>query len=149
MDKSILRQCASLLTEIEGEEKRIKILESEIKAMPPRHREVSDVVTKGKRGRKPLGRCVIHGNKDNTLINRKRVKLRERKAKKELHVAELDSMVIDADEYIYSIHDSEMRNILLFYCIDRKSWKEVADAMGEGYTAETCRQKFSRFMRVK
>ena len=41
MDKSILRQCASLLTEIEGEEKRIQDLESEIQAMPPRHRAVS------------------------------------------------------------------------------------------------------------
>lgn len=58
-------------------------------------------------------------------------------------------MVADAEEYIYSIDDSELRRITEFYCIDRKNWDEVAEAMGEGYTAEACKQKFSRFMRVK
>ena len=110
---------------------------------------VTDVVTKGKRGKKPLGTCVIRGENDHSAINRKRARLRERKAKKELHVSRIEMMVADAEEYIYSIDDSELRRITEFYCIDRKNWDEVAEAMGEGYTAEACKQKFSRFMRVK
>lgn len=30
-------------------------------------------------------------------------------------------MVADAEEYIYSIDDSELRRITEFYCIDRKT----------------------------
>lgn len=149
MDKGILKQLISLRNEIQDEEERIQDLENEIECMNPVKREVTDVVTKGKRGKKPLGICTIRGNEDNTPINKKRNQLRERKAKKELHVTQLDNLVIDAEEYIYSMEESELRRILMFFCIDRKSWQEVANAMGEGYTAEACKQKFSRFMRVK
>ena len=142
-DKSILRQYASMIKEAEDEERRIRNLEAEIRSMRPLD------VTRGKRGKKPLGTCVIRGENDHTAINRKRARLRERKAKKELHVSRIEMMVADAEEYIYSIDDSELRRITEFYCIDRKNWDEVAEAMGEGYTAEACKQKFSRFMRVK
>ena len=148
-DKNILKQYASMLKEAKDEERRIQNLEAEIMAMRPFDREVTDVVTRGKRGKKPLGTCVIRGENDHSAINRKRARLRERKARKELHVAQLEMMVADAEEYIYSLEDSELRRILEFCCIDRKSWEEVAEAMGEGYTAEACKQKFSRFMRVK
>ena len=149
MEKEILKQYISLINEIRDEEERIHKLEKEIDSMNPIKREVTDVVTKGKRGKKPLGTYTIRGNEDNTSINRKRRQLRERKAKKELHVVHLDDMVIDAEEYIYNMEESELRRILMFFCIDRKTWQEVAKSMGEGYTAEQCKQKFSRFMRVK
>lgn len=149
VDKSILKQLSSLYTEYESEEKRVAELEKEIEAMPPRNREVTDTVTKGKRGKKPLGICTIHGNEDNSLINKKRENLRTRKAQKNMHLAQIEGLIVKAEEYIYTIQESEIRNILLYYCIDRKSWKEVAEAMGEGYTAEMCKQKYSRFMRVK
>ncbi len=77
------------------------------------------------------------------------MRLQERKAKKELHSAKLDSMIIDVEEYIYSLPESELRRILLFKLIDKKTWQKVAESMGEGHTAEACKQKFSRFMRVK
>lgn len=149
MDKGILKQYVSIRKEIEDEEERIRELEKEIECMKPVNREVTDVVTKGKKGKKPLGICIVRGNEDNTPINKKRNKLRERKANKELHVVKLDNMVIEAEEYIYNMEESEIRRILMFFCIEKKSWKEVAKLMGEGYTEEQCKQKFSRFMRVK
>lgn len=149
MDKSILRQYASLVAEVESEEKRIGEMQSDVDRMRPDRRIVTDVVTKGKRGKKPLGICIIHGSSDYRRLMKKRAKVRERKARKELHVAQLETMIIDAEEFIYSVNDSDMRNILLYFCIDRKSWDEVAEAMGEGYTAEACKQKYSRFMRSK
>lgn len=149
MDKDILKQYKSLCIEHDTESERVKEMEKEISLMQPNENEVADTVTKGRHGKKPLGRCMIHGYNDNTPINRKQAKLRERKAKKELHLSQIENMIIDAEEYIYSLNDSELRNLLLFSCVDRKNWKEVAESMGEGYTAEACKQMFSRFMRVK
>lgn len=149
MDKSILKQLASLIKEFKDEEARVQELEAEIAAMRPLDKEVTDVVTRGRRGKKPLGTCVIRGENDHTRINRKRAQLRVRKAKKELHLSQIEIMVVEAEEYIYSLEESELRRILIFFCIDRKSWDEVAEAMGDGYTAEACKQKFSRFMRAK
>ena len=133
MDKSILKQCASLKREYVDEEKRIQAMEAEIQAMAPICKEVTDVVTKGRRGKKPLGICTIHGNEDNTQINRKRARLRERKAKQELRLARIENMILDVEEYINEIPDSE-----------EKTWNEVAEAMGEGYTGEACKKKVQR-----
>lgn len=149
LDKNVLKQYLSIKKEIESEEVRINKLQIEIDSMKPAEKEVTDIVTKGKRGKKPLGLCIIRGNEDYQDINKKRTELRERKAKKELHVIDLEKRVIDVETYIYSLEESDLRNILLFSCIDGMNWKEVAAAMGEGYTEEACKQKFSRFMRVK
>lgn len=149
MDKSILKQLMSLVLEIEDEKKRIQKLQDEIDRTRPDVREVSDIVSEGKRGKKSLGTCKIHGFEDHNKRNKKLRTLRRRKAIKELHTVELEEMVVQAEEYIYSTDDSELRRILEFYCIDRKNWKEVAEEMGEGYTAEACKQAYSRFMRSK
>lgn len=148
-DKGILKQYASIRKEIKDENKRIADLEKEIDAMRPEHHEVTDVVTRGKRGKKPLGTCTIHGYEDHKKLNAKRAQLRERKARKELHTVKLERMAMDVEDYIYSLPESETRRILLFFCLDGKGWQDVAEAMGEGYTAEACKQKFSRFIRVK
>lgn len=147
MGKEILRQYASILKETEEEEKRISDLEKEIARMRPMQKEVADVVTKGKRGKKPLGTCKVHGYEDYKKLNEKRARLRRRKAKKEMHMARLDDMIIEAEDYIYTIPESEIRRIMMHKLIDKKAWNEVANEMGEGYTAEACRQKYSRFMR--
>lgn len=151
MGKEILKQLANMIKESETEAKRINVMQEEINQMEPRIREVTDVVTRGKRGKKALGTCTIHGRgfKEYKKVYKKRAEIRIRKAKKEMHLAKIELMVIDAEEYIYTVDDSELRNILMYFCIDRKSWEEVAEAMGEGYTAEACKQKFSRFMRAK
>ena len=64
-----------------------------------------------------------------------------------MYVARLDDMIIEAEDYIYTIPDSETRRIVMMKLIEKKAWNEIADAIGDGYTAEACRQKYSRFMR--
>lgn len=146
-DKNVLKQYLSIKKEIAAEEARIDKLQREIDIMRPVGREVTDVVTKGKRGKKPLGICIIRGDRDYGDINKKRAELRERKAKKELHVVSLEKKVIDVETYIYSLEESDLRNILMYSCVDGLNWKEVAEAMGDGYTEEACKKRFSRFMR--
>ena len=147
MGKEILRQYSSILKETEEEEKRISYLEKEIAEMRPAQKEVADVVTRGKRGKKPLGTCKVHGYEDHKKLNEKRSRLRKRKAKKEMNVARLEDMIIEAEDYIYTLPDSETRRIVTMKLIDKKAWNEIADAIGDGDTAEACRQKYSRFMR--
>lgn len=144
MDKSILRQCASLKREFADEEKRIQEMDAEIQTMAPVWKEVTDVVTKGKRGKKPLGICTIHGNEDNTQINRKRARLRERKAKQELRLVRIENMILDVEEYINDVPDSETRRMMRLFYIEEKTWNEVAEIMGSGYTGEACKKKVQR-----
>lgn len=148
-DKNTFRQFVSICKEIDDEEVRVKKLQDQIDSMRPLEREVTDIVTRGKRGKKPLGICKIRGSEDHQELNKKRAELRERKARKELSIAQREKGIIEAEEFIYSLEESETRRILLFYCIDGiRSWKGVAEAMGEGYTADMCKQAFSRFMRA-
>jgi hypothetical protein len=146
-DKSVLKQYLSIRKEIDAEESRIDKLQREIDSMRPMEREVTDVVTKGKRGKKPLGICIIRGAGDYEDINKKRANLRERRAKKELQVVTLERKVIDVEAFLYSMEESELRSIIMYSCVDGMNWKEVAEAMGDGYTEEACKKKFSRFMK--
>lgn len=144
MDKSILRQYTSLKKEFEDEDKRIREMDEEIRTTDPNNKEVTDVVTKGRRGKKPLGICTIHGYEDNTAINRKRARLRERKAKQELRLSRIENMILDVEEYVNDIPDSETRRIMRCFFIEGKTWNEAAQAMGEGYTGEACKKKIQR-----
>lgn len=143
MDKSILRQYTSLVKEYTDENARINAMDEEIKALQPKYKEVTDIVTKGKRGKKPLGLCKIHGYEDQA-IRRKRVRLRKRKAGQELQLARIENMIIDIEEFINRIPDSETRRMMRFFYIEDQSWGEVAESMGEGYTGEACKKKVQR-----
>lgn len=144
MNNNILNQYKFLKMEIEKEEKRIRDIENAIKSMYPANREVADTVTCGKKGKKALSTCTIRGYSDNTNINRKRARLRERKARQELRLADIENMVIDVEEHINHVQDSETRMILRGFYIEDRSWKEVAETMGEGYTAESCKKRAQR-----
>ena len=150
MDRLILKQYTSLRKEVEDEERRIRAMNEEICRMCPAAAEVTDIVTRGKRGKKPLGTVTIHGVWDESKINLKRARLRERKAKQELQKAVLENLIADCEECINQVEDSELRRMLRFRYIENKeTWKEVADAMGEGYEPNMCKQRVSRFMRGK
>lgn len=149
MDKDILRQYTSLKKEILFETKRIKKMEDDINSAVPADREITDVVTKGKRGKKSLGSVVISGIGDQTSINRKRARLRERKAKQELRLAKIEILTADAEDYINNIPDSETRIIMRLFFLEGKTWNEVAKAMGAGYTGEACKKKVQRELNKK
>lgn len=144
MDKGILKQYASLKREFADEEKRIMEMDAEIQVMEPMRNEVTDIVTCGKRGKKPLGTRTIHGFEDNTAINRKRARLRERKAKQELRLSRIENMILDVEEFINEVPDSETRRMMRFFFLEEKTWNEVAELMGEGYTGEACKKKVQR-----
>lgn len=144
IDKSILRQYTNLVKEAEEEEKRIREMEKEIEIMQPKCKEVTDTVTEGKRGKKPLGLCTIHGYEDHSVINRKRARLREHKAKQELMLAQIENKILDVEEFINDVPDSETRRIMRLFFVGGRTWNEVAKSMGEGYTGDSCKKKIQR-----
>ena len=148
MDKQGLADYVSILREIEENERRIGELQRRIDQMGPGTDAVSDTVSRGKRGKKNLGTVRVEGMADYRAINRKRTQLYRRKARKHKLLAKLNAQVADAEEYIDSLPDSELRRLLTFRCIDgMRSWADVAAAMGEGYTGDMCRMQFNRFIR--
>ena len=147
MNKEILNQYVSLKKEIDDEQRRIDQMERQIRAMVPKSKQVADKVSCGKRGKKSLGNVTIRGFGDQTTINRRRAALRERKAKQELRLAKLETMVCDAEDFIDQIEDSETRRIMKYFYIDGLSWAQTADAMGDGYTGDACKKKVQRFFK--
>lgn len=68
----------------------------------------------------------------------------------EEHLKELEKARLENIEFINSIPDSFMRQIVYYRCCSLMQWREIADCINQeypGYTAETIRQKYSRFLR--
>ena len=140
------------MKEIEENDRRINQLQRQINDMKPKAREVTDIVSCGKRGKKPIATKKIHGFYDHSAINKKIANMRRRISIKHLQVAALEERIADVEEYIAGMKDDEIRRLLTLYCADGdgghlKTWDQVAEEMGPGYTAESCRQMFSREMR--
>ena len=148
MTAQILRDYVAILKEIDLESQRIKTLERKERNLSALCREVTDKVTTGKRGKKPLGTVTIHGTLDYTQINAVRDRIRRRLAIKRYHVGKLEEITEEAERFVFGIEDPEVRLLISLYCMDGhlRRWAEVAEAMGGNYTAESCRKMFKRFM---
>ena len=148
MDKSILIQYADMKEEVKDLRKRIKKLEKEIKKIEEEG-AVVDVVRGGKGGIqhfKVTGFPVPEYNRKKSLLERKRDLL----VKQEEELLEL---MTQAEEYIESIPQSDLRMMFRFYYIDGMTWPMVAINMNAyfpkkkiAYTEESCRKRHNRFL---
>ena len=112
---------------------------------------VGDTVSRGKRGKKPLGTVKISGfpvpEYQETVCQ---LKLRKKKLKSE--EIKLEKMASEAEQFIESVQDIEMRNILSLHYIDDMTWVQTAHEMNilygqEKYSSESCRKKHDRFLK--
>lgn len=62
-------------------------------------------------------------------------------------ISEIQIALADIEEYITSIDDSLTRQIVEYRCCMLKSWQDVAKKIGEGYTEESVRQIYHRFIK--
>ena len=150
MEKMILVEYADMKEEIKDLRKRIQKLESEIGKLE--NSIVTDSVSCGKKGKKPLGTVKVSGV-PNGLISRKRTTLAARRALLVEREAKLLELMSEAEEYINSIEKSELRMMFEFYYIDDLTWYQVAQKMNEmhpkrktKYTDDNCRKKHDRFL---
>lgn len=113
---------------------------------------VTDSVTRGKRGKKPLGTVKITG-RPTAAIALKQKLLKKRNDRLTALEAELLELTNRAEEYIETIPKSELRIIFRLYYIDDLTWYQVALKMNQKfpkrrikYTEDNCRMRHNRFL---
>lgn len=150
MDKNVLIQYVEMKEEIKDLRRRIHENERELTKLE--NMIVTDSVTRGKRGKKPLGTVKITG-RPTAAINMKQRLLKKRNDRLTALEAELLELTNQAEEYIETIPKSELRIMFRLYYIDDLTWYQVALQMNQKfpkrrikYTEDNCRMRHNRFL---
>lgn len=150
MDKNVLIQYVEMKEEIKDLRRRIHENERELAKLE--NMIVTDSVTRGKRGKKPLGTVKITG-RPTAAISMKQSLLKKRNKKLEVLETELLELTNQAEEYIETIPKSELRIMFRLYYIDDLTWYQVALQMNQKfpkrrikYTEDNCRMRHNRFL---
>ena len=150
MDKNILVEYADMKEEIKDLRRRIAENERTIDRL--KKTIVSDSVSCGKKGKKPIRTVKIKGF-PKMEIERRVALLEKRKAKLEMLETDLIEKQIQAEEYIQTIQKSELRIMFRLYYIDNLTWYQVAMRMNQmfpkrrvKYTEDNCWTRHKRFL---
>lgn len=149
MERNILVEYVDMLEEIKDLRRRIQDDQKKINQLS--QTIVSDSVTCGKKGKKPLRTVKIKGF-PNMEINRRIGLLKKRKAKLMLLESDLLEKQIQVEEYIDGIDKSELRMMFRLYYLDNLTWYQVALQMNQifpkrriKYTEDSCRMRNKRY----
>lgn len=149
MDKSVLIEYADMKEEIKDLRKRIDVGKRELDKL--NSMIVSDSVTCGKKGKKPLRTVKIHGQ-PRAAILRKKTAIEKNVKRMELLEAELLDLQGQVEEYIESIEKSKLRIMFRLYFIDDLSYPKVAMQMNQifpkrkiKYTDENIKKRIQRY----
>lgn len=149
MDKSVLIEYADMKEEIKDLRRRIDAGKRELDKL--NSMIVSDSVSCGKKGKKPLRTVKIHGQ-PRAAILRKKTAVAKNVKRMELLEAELLDLQGQAEEYIESIEKSEIRIMFRLYFIDDLSYSKVAMRMNQmfpkrriKYTDENIKKRIQRY----
>lgn len=140
--KELLEQYSSVLNEIEDLQERIARIEKQITEMEESGYQVKDSVRGGEGG---IQRFHISGypypeySSKKTLLKIRQQQLHKREEK----LLELTNAV---EEFIVTIPDSRMRQMITYKYLDNLTWIQVAHKIGGGNTADGCRMAVERFM---
>ena len=152
MDKQILIQYSDAQARIKLTREHLMKKQKHLNALRETGYLVSDSVSCGKRGKKPLGTVKITGYPipEAQRASREYEKQYVRLLEEEQELLELQTQV---EEYIAGIEDIEIRNIMTLYYVDDLNWIQVAHRMNglyskkrRCYTDSSCRQKHDRFL---
>lgn len=141
LEKNILKQLPYIRKEITDIEKEISSIQKKIIRL--KQDEVCDTVT-GSREDLTIGPIMIRGHPKKEY-GKRMTELQKKKTLMEKKRTELLRMEREAEEYIQSISDMGLHQILRYRYIYNLSWQQVANRMGWKYTAESCRKRAERF----
>ena len=146
MDKNELWQYINVRMEAREVAARIAKLTDEISDIE-KGGIISDVVTRGKRGKKALGTVKVTGFPD-AKYQGKLQRLRDCRRLNALLLAEIDEKAAAVETFICGIEDAEVRRILRLKCLEdiALTWEQVAHRMGGMYTGDSCRMIVKRYM---
>ena len=149
MERNILVEYADMIEEIKDLRRRIQDDQRKIDQLS--QTIVSDSVTCGKKGKKPLRTVKIKGF-PNMEINRRIGLLKKRKTMLMLLESDLLEKQIQVEEYIDGIDKSELRMMFRLYYLDNLTWYQVALQMNQvfskrriKYTEDSCRMRNKRY----
>ncbi len=152
MEKNILQDYTNAKARVKYLHKAAEKLEKKIERLEyTGYGIVGDTVSRGKRGKKPLGTVKISGFPvPEYQETARQLELRKKLLKTE--EMKLEKIVSEIEKFIESVNDIEMRNILSFYYIEGMTWVNVAYEMNElyknkYYTENSCRMKYERFLK--
>lgn len=150
MDKNVLVEYADMKEEIKDLRRRIEKDRRELERL--NKVVVTDSVTCGKKGKKPLGTVTIRGVSVGS-IQRKNAALEKNIALLEESEISLLKKQTQVEEYIQQIEKSELRIMFRLYYIDNLPWYKVAMHMNQifpkrriKYTEDNCRIRHNRFL---
>lgn len=150
MDKNVLVEYADMKEEIKDLRRRIEKDRRELEKL--NKVVVTDSVTCGKKGKKPLGTVTIRGVSVGS-IQRKNAALEKNIALLEEAETSLLKKQTQVEEYIQQIKKSELRIMFRLYYIDDLPWYKVAMHMNQifpkrriKYTEDNCRIRHNRFL---
>lgn len=150
MDKSVLSEYADMKEEIKDLRRRIAADQKKIDQL--QHTIVSDSVSCGKKGKKPIRTVKIKGF-PKAEIERRIALMERRQAKLEMLETDLIEKQLQVEEYIQTIDKSELRLMFRLYYIDSLTWYQVALKMNQmfpkrkiKYTDDNCRKRHDRFL---
>ena len=148
-DRNILEEYADMKEEIKDLRRRIDAGRRELDKL--NKQVVTDSVTCGKKGKKPLRTVKIQG-KPTLFIIRKQNALERSISKLERLELELLELQNHAEEYIEQIEKSELRIMFRLCFIDDLSYPKVAMQMNQifpkrkvKYTEDNVRKRIQRF----
>ena len=142
LEKNILKQYDSVLKETDETNRRIQEIQNKIDRME-KEGTVTDSVSGGYGGTQHFkieGLPTKEYNKQKSLLLARQLRLENLKKK-------LKNMIEGVETYVFNMDDSECRRAATFKYIDKMSWKEVAEQMGKGYTADGCRMMVERYIK--
>lgn len=149
MDKSILSEYADMKEEIKDLRRRISEDQKRIDQL--KQTIVSDSVTCGKKGKKPIRTVKIKGFPQ-VEINRRIALMERRQAKLQMLETDLIEKQLQVEEYIQTIQKSELRIMFRLYFIDDLSYPKVAMRMNQiypkrkiKYTDENVKKRIQRY----
>ena len=128
MDKSVLSEYADMKEEIKDLRRRIAADQKKIDQL--QHTIVSDSVSCGKKGKKPIRTVKIKGF-PKAEIERRIAVMERRQAKLEMLETDLIEKQLQVEEYIQTIDKSELRIMFRLYYIDSLTWYQVALRMNQ------------------
>lgn len=148
MDKEVLIQYCEMKEEIKNLRQQIMKLDKFLEKPPI----VADTVT-GSRKDLTIGPIKITGIPDREYTRKKNARMRYR-ALLEAKETELLELTCQAEEYIDSIHKSELRTMFRFYFIDGLTFVKTAEYMNNKYpnrkikyTDENVKKRIQRYFK--
>lgn len=150
MDKNILSEYADMKEEIKDLRRRIADDQKRIDQL--RRTIVTDSVSCGKKGKKPIRTVKIKGFPQ-AEIERRVALMEKRQAKLQMLETDLVEKQLQVEEYIQTIQKSELRIMFRLYYIDSLTWYQVALRMNQmfpkrriKYTEDNCKQRHKRYL---